>query len=585
MESTIKIEIDLDEKKVRVVDQTDYAAQSVSLSTLSAKGLGTIRFDGAIVAQKLTAVDPLVDLQGGDTASEWFNAVLDSSGNVAFGTYSIADYSVRTALTGYTVATVGAGTGGAGNYLLLGVTLESVLSDGDSITISNSNVVGNNGVKTIAVAEDLDNSVRLYVDQVVSTETPSVSLLTFDITKLTGSATGVYAGCEKITPSFTFDADCDYGLFGRLSVLDTTTLNGQVVVSKLLTLMYPSWKDTANVTSATGGIVLNALSTGTWTILNAYTLTMTSGDLLITYDASIQDEKKVTCSGSLCGLLPCIDNLWKAHREAVKTGFSKYQYFVDGILLNYTQAIEYKKCGEYEKYQEKVDAIDTLLDDSGSECSCCDDDVLIDVVNATAGEASIIAALQAEIDALELRVDGIDESITEIGAEQVIQNEAILTVESRLAENSLIFTNHTRAQGASTWAQLFFDVPTSLFDATGILSSGGCVDIEIKASTGDPLGEFVLVNETTGSNLAVFTCNGDEAKFLIRLVCSAANQVSRVIESVKQDVSGGLIFGDTPSFVVVAWDFTEAINTLRLTCDDEDVQFVDMIKVTAHKVS
>lgn len=434
MQSTIKIEVNETTKMFRVVDTTDYAAQGVSLSALAAKVLGTVRFNGSIIYQKLLVGDPLVNLQGGATTSAWVACPLDSSNNPSYGVYTITDYSVRTALDEELCSAVIAGASGAGGFTLEDLDLTNVLADGDTIVISDS-LASNSGTKTVASVTLASGDTTIYVDQTVNAETPvASSKVNFDITKVTGSATATYAGCTKIIPSFTFDSDCDYGLYGRLSVVDTASIGTQEVVSRLLTLKYPSWKDTADVTSDEGGIVLDALSTGTWTVLNAYTLTYSSGDLLVTYNASVEDERKVSCAGTLCGLLPCIQNLWNVHSAAVKTGVSPYQFFVDGVLLNYVQAVEYKKCGEYEKYQERVKAIDELLDASGCECSCCDNDALYDVVNAAAGQPSVIEELQAEIDALTARMDEAEENIVSLGNEQEVLNQGLTTTNQVIDE-------------------------------------------------------------------------------------------------------------------------------------------------------
>jgi hypothetical protein len=113
-------------------------------------------------------------------------------------------------------------------------------------------------------------------------------------------------------------------------------------------------------------------------------------------------------------LLPCIQNLLQVHAAAVKNGFSPYQYFVDSILLNYVQAVEYKKCGEFDKYQERVDAIESLLDASGCECSCCDNDALYWVINIDPEENNILTQIQADILALQEEIDAQDEIIAEL---------------------------------------------------------------------------------------------------------------------------------------------------------------------------
>ena len=414
MESTINIEVNVVTNMFRVVDSTDYAAQGVSLAALAAKGLGTVRFNGDIVYQKLLVGDPLVNLAAGATTSAWVACPLDSNGNAAYGTYT-CDYSVRTMLDDVTCDSVVAGSGGAGAFVLDGLDLTNVLAAGDSITISNS-LSANNGVRTITSVTLASGNSSLFVSQTVNTETPvASSKVSFDITKVTGDASAVYVGCEQITLSVSFNADCERGLNGSIVVLDTTSYGDQEVTSKQLTLMYPSWTDTANVTSTDGAITLSAIATGTYTITSESTITLTSGDLIITYVASLSDEYRVSCSGSLCGLLPCIQNLLQTHAAAVKNGFSPYQYFVDSILLNYVQALEYKKCGEFDKYQERVDAIESLLDASGCECSCCDNDALYWVINIDPEENNILIELQEEVAAIFVMLDDLENLITGTG--------------------------------------------------------------------------------------------------------------------------------------------------------------------------
>ena len=99
----------------------------------------------------------------------------------------------------------------------------------------------------------------------------------------------------------------------------------------------------------------------------------------------------------------------------MKNGFSPYQYFVDSILLNYVQALEYKKCGEFDKYQERVDAIESLLDASGCECSCCDNDALYWVINIDPEENNILIELQEEVAAIFVMLDDLENLITGTG--------------------------------------------------------------------------------------------------------------------------------------------------------------------------
>jgi hypothetical protein len=275
-----------------------------------------------------------------------------------------------------------------------------------------------------------------------------------------------------------------------LSVLDTTNANGQTVISRLLTLMYPSWTDTANVTSDEGGIVLGALATGTWTVSNVYEFSQTTGDLIVTYTASVEEERRVTCSGSLCGLLPCIQNLLQVHSASVKTGFSPYQYYVDAITLNYIQALEYKKCGNYDEYQAKVDAIDALLDESGCECSCCDDDVLIWVTNASAGDVTVLEELQDQIDALDARVTANEASIIDLGLEQT-------SLDGRLdnAEDNITFLQEQ-----------------VVFIKAGVLNQAGAIAPTYVPSFNSQLSNMTFVYNGVGNYEIIFDSPFDPVK-------------------------------------------------------------------------
>jgi hypothetical protein len=358
-----------------------------------------------------------------------------------------------------------------------------------------------------------------------------------------------------------------------LIVRDTTDYDGQTVNTKELTLAYPSWAATADVVSTNGVISLSAIATGTYTTTLEANVSMTSGDLIVTYDVTKSEENKVTCSGTLCGLLPCIKNLMNVHLAALKGGkVSPYQFFVDGILLNYLQALEYKKCGEFEKYQENVQAIDDLLDASGCECSCCDNDELIWVINIDPEDNNIITQLQEDVLALQGDVETL--------------NEEIDALSSSLAYNALLFANRVRISGAAVWDNLTFNVPTAVFNTGSAISSLGCVDIEISGSTGNTGDEIFIRNQTTGSTyVAGFVTSGDMFKVLIRLVCTSANEVSASIDLMYLNGDGVYVQGGTPTFSAILWDFNEPLNELKFFCDDEDANFIDTIKVTAHKTN
>jgi hypothetical protein len=115
---------------------------------------------------------------------------------------------------------------------------------------------------------------------------------------------------------------------------------------------------------------------------------------VVTYNKSITKEFTVSCAGTLCGLVPCIENLRAAHAaELVRNRISKYQVFVDNVLLYYTEAMNYRSCGELDKYKETIALLQTQLDASGCDCACCDNETYYWVSNNSAN--SIIDELLA----------------------------------------------------------------------------------------------------------------------------------------------------------------------------------------------
>jgi hypothetical protein len=124
--------------------------------------------------------------------------------------------------------------------------------------------------------------------------------------------------------------------------------------------------------------------------------TQTSG-LIVLYTRSVIKEFQVSCSGSLCGLVPCIENLRAAHQaELVRNRISKYQVFVDNVLMFYIEAMNYRSCGELDKYRTAIAHLQAQLDASGCDCACCDDETYYWVSNNSGVSVieSLIASFQ-----------------------------------------------------------------------------------------------------------------------------------------------------------------------------------------------
>jgi hypothetical protein len=67
--------------------------------------------------------------------------------------------------------------------------------------------------------------------------------------------------------------------------------------------------------------------------------------------------------------------------------------FVDNVLLYYTEAMNYRACGELDKYKSTIALLQAQLDASGCDCACCDNETYYWVSNNSAN--SIIDELIA----------------------------------------------------------------------------------------------------------------------------------------------------------------------------------------------
>jgi len=392
-----------------VTDSTDYSGIGINLSSFLAKGLGVISFNGDIIVDKNSVGDPMIDLQNweslhpGETPVFIFPLVLDGNGEPANGVYSF-QYSLRL----------------LSNPLIGGVEifaeipphevetdgsewLVNFLVSGNTITL----VTGSpNLVATVVSASEGENGALIVIEEQLDAEAPHEDI-SFDITNVQLNKSYVFKGCKKATANVDFTYDCEYGDSGTWAVANTTQLGSNDVVSSLnCTITYPGW--TFSTPGFTPTITTTSLpyptletqtplATGTYTVsLTEVIETIQTDGLILQYSTSVTKEFSVSCAGTLCGLVPCIENLRKAHELELKSNrVSKYQVFVDNVLLYYTEALNYKACGELDKYKETISLIESQLDASGCECACCDDETYYWVSN-NSGQ-SVIDQLLANI--------------------------------------------------------------------------------------------------------------------------------------------------------------------------------------------
>lgn len=384
-----------------VTDSTDYAALGINLATSYAKGLGVITFNGDIIVDKNTNGDPLIDLEnlGSDPQVYTFPLQLDLNGNVANGVYTL-EYSLRLKET---------------SFNLTSITLPNTMLTNGYAWLANFLVADN--ILTLEAYTEQDvhvSSAVLDGSNVLITTSETIlddahDTIGFDITNLQLSGVYSYSGCTQTTADVSFTYDCEVGDSGSWAVANTTALASNEVVSTLnCTINYPSW--TTLSPTFPGNVVVNSLpypsapntetplATGTYTVSLTEQIQQTQTDgLILQYSTSTTQEFVVSCAGSLCGLTPCIENLRVVHaNELQRNKISKYQVFVDNVLLYYAEAQNYRSCGDTANYKATINLIKSNLDASGCECACCDENTYYWVSNNSGVSVidSLIASFQ-----------------------------------------------------------------------------------------------------------------------------------------------------------------------------------------------
>jgi len=372
-----------------VTDSTNYAGLGIDLLNQAAKGLGQITFNGDIIVPDGGILNPMINLEtwgtehAGQTPFFAFPLTLDTNGNAANGVYTFT-YSLR---------------------LIQSFEMEINFDTTNSLELAGYEYLANfleagndvsNSVETVQVVSASFTDPTLTINTTTIPNPSTWEFLVFDITNVQLNAVYTYSSCVQSASSVTFAYDCEVGTNGTFAVANSTVLNGQTISSLSATINYPSWTSltptfNSQIVTNTLPYSNNVLATGTFSVQK----TQTDG-LILQYTSSSVQEFVVSCAGSLCGLIPCMESLRNAHAtELQRNRISKYQVFVDNVLLYYTQAQNYRSCGDIENYRSTLALIEAQLDASGCDCGCCDPDTFQWVNNNAASTIdTLINALQ-----------------------------------------------------------------------------------------------------------------------------------------------------------------------------------------------
>jgi hypothetical protein len=470
MISTVTLTLDLTTKKGRVTDTTNYTSLDISVATYEAKGLGTIYFQGQQIEQRLTVGTPLIDLQAGDTYFE-FDLELDVNGEVANGVYTV-DYLLR--LNTYPVSTNSLGVITAPSTITFSATnfewLPDFLVQGNTMNIFGPGTVLGQQSLTIDTCELIETDIQIVFNEVIN---DAYSFWRFNVTNQQSEQSFTYSGCTRATAAITFTYDCDYAPNGTFSVASATRLVDQTVSSTNALINFPSWTSAnpnfnPRIVTSTLPYTQNTLATGTFSVSLTQVIQQLQDDgLIMQYTTSTTEEFLVSCTGSLCGLNTCIENLRRAHVAELRSNrISKYQQYVDSILMYYIEAQTYRICGEFDKYKEALNNIQAQLDSSGCDCSCCDDEVFEWIqVNTNATIESLINEIQYRLK------NGIPDDTDDSAAG--VQIGAIW----QDTNTGILYRCSVNTPGNAVW-NVYYDPGSIIVTASGVISNaqaGGIV--------------------------------------------------------------------------------------------------------------
>ena len=407
----VYLEIDVDNKRARVIDNSNYSEEDIVLASQNAKGLGIVTSPtGDAIFNGSSIGNPLVNLAV-STNGQYFNLPLDSNGAILNGTYSFT-YSVRYAGTG-SVDGITATSSATLEFFNAG----AVLIAGDAITFSGNANAANNGVftvSTITYSVGSDNSSLTVTQTTLVNDVTPTGTYSYDVTR-SNFASGVYTytGCSAVVPTVQTTYDCESTQFGQIIFQDVTNLLGQALVSRELIGYYPNALNpappTPSVDTTDPSLTFNELAVGTWTHKLTLNMSVTQDDgLVYTYSVVDTGETAVTCVGSLCSITPCLQSL-------STNMLANYQNGTAGNLIPILTTVntlielanQYKSCGETAKYAATVAQLQEVLNESGAcDCGCCDEsqDVPYWVNNAGFSAQTIIEQLVEDVATLQSQV-------------------------------------------------------------------------------------------------------------------------------------------------------------------------------------
>lgn len=364
MTSQLSLTINVSTKKGTITDTTDYAALGFTQPKLleyGALGLGLVYFNGNLIVDKNTAINPLFDLANGVYSYE-FDLVTDSIGEVAYGAYS-AVYSVRMTAEEIPYAQPLTDT-----ILVSDVPeLSHFLQAGNEVTLYQDHEE-NFTISSISLNEETEVvSIKFTEDMLAEYE-----FMKFNVTNVTFEGAWTYSGCKLTKPCIEFAYDCEYGNRGMFMVVNKTDLKGGQLVGLNGKIYYPATLEQPVIQVTSLPYVNNQLAEGIFTVSVTQQIQVTNSDgLIVQYVISSETTEPVNCSGTLCGITPCINALLKVHTGYLdKTSISPLQATVDSISMEYINAMTSKACTDIPAYKKAIAAIQALLDSSGVDCGC-----------------------------------------------------------------------------------------------------------------------------------------------------------------------------------------------------------------------
>lgn len=516
-----------DTGKVQVTDNADYSLLNVDTTAILGLGILTDPLSSTVFTRLTTAV-PLVNLLGGATTSSLFNLPLASDDAIVNGTYTMI-YTVN-APYNYSLIHIDEILGVPDNSIVITGDF-SYLAVGDDITVSGSGT-SNNGTYeivqiTVASGSSASTEDDIYTIKVIGgtllDEVNASLRLAFNVTRqYSKTYTLPYSGCTQLVPDLAITSDCDSGQYGTVTLTDSTSLDGQSIVSRVLQLFRPSGlpdhpsgvtpsDPIVSTSSSTSSITSNKLATGTWTGKSVTTYSITGDDgLVVTYSTTYPTntiQGTVSCANGICELNNCISEFWTdfngcgsptdaQYKQATKLGF---------LLAAYAAA---KTCSETTLMNTYASAVSSVL---GSGCGC----------GCTGSESSDLPAW----------VDNLGEVINECCTE-------------------LIYSTGGRVNTVAGYAAIGeITIPHRWFDTVGPM-----VQIELWAFGTDAAVTINIINANTGVTVYQWEIGTNYGKLTLWLnqLDGVTNRTANI--QISQPSSGMVVYASSTADI---WDLND----------------------------